>query len=1099
MNRTKWRVICNIAEFLNDFFLKFHNYAFNLGEIPHNICFWQLVIFMKNLLKMLIILVMTLYSVAATAQMNVTGTVTDEKGETLIGVTILNKNSEEGVVTDVFGSYSITASMNDVLEFNYIGFETKELVITGNTADITLSEASELLSEVVVVGYGTTRKSDLTGSVSSVKSEDLAKTTITTLEQGLQGRLAGVNVTQGDAAPGAGISIEIRGTNSVLGGNEPLYVIDGIPITNPAAGQSSLGASEPNNQIISNTNVLATLSPSDIESIEILKDASATAIYGSRGANGVVLITTKKGKEGVGQISLNISQGYSSIINKIELLNAEEFMNYQNEAYNNADLPVESWLWAPDTLANPARPTISEILSLRPDVEVDWQDEVYQTSVMSDYQLGFSGGSKKGSYSVMLNYLDQGGIIRGSQFRRGGLRTNLDYDINERIHVTGNLAVTRSQNSLIRTTTNTTQTAGGIVRSVLNYRPLLSTERNEDGAVQLVDFGDDERLDDPSIFQLYGANPLRYTDEVTEQQNFTRIIGGVNTGIKIFDGLSADIRLAANYIDRKNNTYYPRTVPEGFGLNGLAVVSSNEFVNLINENLLRYNTTLGKHRVEAVAGFTYETNRDYWITNEARDFADDELAYFALQTGLSHVPTRTNTAKWELASVLGRVNYILSEKYLFTGTFRYDGSSKFATNNKFAPFYSLAFAWRASEEEFIKRIDAISNLKLRLSYGESGNQAVGPYQSLATIEGVTTSFNNQLVPAIVEGRLQNNNLRWETTSQLNAGLDIELWNGRIFSTINYYTKSTDDLLQLITLAPSTGFANALINAGTIQNKGFELELGGYPIRKDLTWQVGGNFSINRNKITDLGEVDRQFAGALGAGEGLTVAPFIQQVGLPIGAVFGYREDGIFQTEEEAEAYQDIQPNAVVGQIRYKDTNGDMTIDDKDRVVIGDVNPDYVWGLNNSFSWKGFDMSFLFQGVAGADIINTLNIRFHNLDGRRNIPLNVYENAWRGEGTSNDFRQVNLNNGNSLFSDRFVEDGSYIRLKNIQLGYNLTPKNTNWFSSARLYVNAINVLTFTNYSGYDPEVSAFSNSAMKGVDLGNYPQARTIIFGANLRF
>lgn len=1055
---------------------------------------------MKKLFKTVILILMTLCSVAVSAQMNVSGTVTDERGETLIGVTILNKNSDKGAVTDVFGAYSIAANMNDVLEFSYTGFATQELVVTGSSGDLTMSESSEILNEVIVVGYGTTRKSDLTGSVASVKSEDLAKTTITTLEQGLQGRLAGVNVTQGDAAPGAGISIEIRGTNSILGGNAPLYVIDGIPVTNPAASQNSLGASEPNNQIVSNTNILATLSPSDIESVEILKDASATAIYGSRGANGVVLITTKKGKQGSGQVSLNVSQGYSSIINKIETLDGEQFMNYQNEAYENAGLPVESWLWAPDTLGNSGKPTISEILALRPDVEVDWQDEVYQTSMVNDYQLGFSGGNQKGSYSVMLNYLDQNGIIRGSQFKRGGLRTNLGYDVNERIKITGNLAVTRSQNSLVRTSTNTTQAAGGIVRSVLNYRPLFSTERNEDGDVQLVDFGDDERLEDPSTFQLFGANPLRYTDEVTEQHNFTRIIGGVNTGIKLFGGLSADIRLAANYIDRKNNTYYPRTVSEGFGLNGLAVVSSNEFVNLINENLLRYNASFGKSRLEAVTGFTYETNRDYWINNEARDFADDELTYFALQTGLSHVPTRTNTAKWELASVLGRVNYILSEKYLFTGTFRYDGSSKFAANNKFAPFYSFAFAWRASEEEFIKRIDAISNLKLRLSYGQSGNQAVSPYQSLATIEGVTTSFNNQLVPAIIEGRLQNNNLRWETTSQVNAGLDVELWNGRIFSTINYYTKSTDDLLQQITLAPNTGFTSALVNAGTIQNRGFELELGGYPIRKDLTWQVSGNFSINRNEISDLGEVDRQFAGRLGAGEGLAVTPFIQQVGLPIGTIFGYEEDGIFQNEEEVAAYTDIQPNAAVGQIRYKDTNGDMMINDEDRVIIGDVNPDYIWGLNNSFSWKGFDLSFLFQGVAGADIINTLNIRFHNLDGRRNIPLQVYENAWRGEGTSNDFRQVNLNNSSTtLFSDRFVEDGSYIRLKNIQLGYNFDAKNIKWFSGARLYVNAINVLTFTNYSGYDPEVSAFGSSAMKGVDLGNYPQAKTIIFGANLRF
>ena len=809
------------------------------------------------------------------------GVVSSTEGAPLIGVNIIIKGTSTGTITDFDGSFSIQAEAKEVLVFSYAGYASKEVRIAdGQFLNIVLEEVAALLDEVVVIGYGTARKSDLTGSVASVKSEELAKTTITSLEQGLQGRLAGVHVTQGDAAPGAGISIEIRGTNSILGGNEPLYVIDGVPVTNPAAGQGDLGASEPNNRIISNTNILATLSPSDIESIEILKDASATAIYGSRGANGVVMITTKRGRQGKGQVNFNLSYGFSEIINKIPLLSAEQFMAYQNTAYQNAGLPVGSFLWAPDSLSDPAKPSMSEVLALRPEVEVDWQDEIYQSAPIQDYQLGFSGGNDKGNYSVMLNYLNQEGIIKGSKFQRGGFRTNLNYKVTDRIKVSGNLAFTRSQNSLVRTSTNTTQTAGGIVRSVLNYTPIRPVERTIEGEVQLVGTDpEDTRLEDPTVFQIYGANPLRYTDEVTEQHNFTRVIGGVNTSIELFGGLSADIRLAANYIDRKNNSYYPRTVSEGFGLNGLAVVSSNEFTNLINENLLHYQKEFGKNRLEALAGFTYEKNKDYWINNEARDFPDDKLTFYALQTGLSHVPTRTNTAKWELASYLGRVNFVLSEKYLFTGTFRYDGSSKFARNNKWAPFYSFAFAWRASEEEFIKNIDAIYNMKVRLSYGQSGNQAVSPYQSLATIEGVTTSFNNQLVPAVIEGRLENNNLRWETTAQINAGLDLELWDGKFFSTLNYYQKETEDLLQQITLAPNTGFTSALVNAGVIENKGFELEIGGFPLRGNLTWQVSGNFSLNRNKITDLGGVDEQFADRLGAGNGLTVFPFIQRPGL----------------------------------------------------------------------------------------------------------------------------------------------------------------------------------------------------------------------------
>jgi TonB-linked SusC/RagA family outer membrane protein len=1053
------------------------------------------------LLFTLLVLGLFLTTSAVAQDVVVSGQVTNESGEPLIGVTILNQSTSSGTISDFDGSFELRAVVGDLLVFSYTGYSPKEIEVKDAIPlDVTLQVASEVLDEIVVIGYGTTRKSDLTGSVASVKSKDLAQTTITTLEQGLQGRLAGVQVTQGDAAPGAGISIQIRGTNSILGGNEPLYVIDGIPVTNPAAGQGDLGASEPNNRIISNTNVLATLSPSDIESIEILKDASATAIYGSRGANGVVLVTTKKGKEGKGQVSLNVSYGTAEVINKIELLDAEAFMDYQNTAYANAGLPVNSWPWAPDSIANPSNPSISEVLAMGSEAEVDWQDEVFQRAGIQDYQLGFSGGNAKGNYSVLLNYLNQEGVIKGSVFTRGGFRTNLNYEVNERVSISGNLAVTRSQNSLVRTSTNTTQTAGGIIRSILNYTPIRPLERNEEGELQL--FGsdaEDNRLEDPAIFQLFGANPLRYTDEVTEEQNFTRVIGGINTSIQLFKGLSADIRLAANYIDRKNNTYYPRTVAEGFGLNGLAVVSSNEFTNLINENLLRYNTEFGNSRLDAVIGFTYETNRDYWINNEARDFADDELSFYALQTGLSHVPTRTNTATWELASYLGRVNYVVAEKYLFTGTFRYDGSSKFAANNKWAPFYSFAFAWRASEEEFIKNIDAVSNLKLRLSYGQSGNQAVSPYQSLATIEGVTTSFNNQLVPAVIEGRLQNNNLRWETTSQINAGVDFDLWDGKVFATLDYYEKQTENLLQQITLAPNTGFTNALVNAGTIENRGFEMSLGGLPVRSAFTWQISGNFSVNRNKITDLGAVEEQFADRLGSGDGLTVFPFLQRPGLPVGVIYGFMEDGIFQNAEEVAAYSDVQSNAAVGQIRYQDLNGDGTINDQDRTVIGDVNPDCIWGLSNSFSYKDFDLSFLLQAVSGADIINTLNVQFHTLDGRRNIPRSVYESAWRGEGTSDDFRQINLNNGTSRFSNRFVEDGSFLRLKNVQLGYNVPTQNSRWLGSARLYINAINLLTWTNYSGYDPEVSAFSGSAMRGVDLGNFPQSRTIMVGANLTF
>ena len=1022
--------------------------------------------FKSHAYRMGLFLVFCLSTGAAQSQ-TVSGTVSADDAP-LPGVSVVVKGTNNGTVTDFDGLYTINAESNAILVFSYIGFKEREIAVSGKqTVNVIMQEDVSALEEVVVIGYGAQKKKELTGAVAQVKSEELLKTATSDIGAALQGQIAGVNVTSSSGAPGAEANVMIRGLTSINGANRPLYVVDGIPFD----GDPKLSINE-------------------IETIDVLKDGASAAIYGTRGAAGVILITTKKGKEGQMKIAIDSYYGLQHITSATPLLNVEDKLYVQflqgaalnNSSYGNTWTTIEQ---SPHFLTN------------NTDLVNVIQNDM---APVQNHSLTLSGGKDGLTYNVTGNYFDQEGVIIGSQFKRGGLRTNLSYEVNKRVRVSGNLAVTRSQNSLVRTSTNTTQTSGGIIRSVLNYTPIRALSKNEDGALEIVGANsEDDRFEDPTFFQLYGANPLRYTDEVTESHNFTRVIGGVNTTIDLFAGIKADFRLAANYIDRKNNSYYPRTVSEGFGLNGLAVVSSNEFLNLINENLLRYDNQFGLSRVEALVGYTYETNRDYWINNEARDFPDDVLGYFALQNGLSHVPTRTNTATWKLASYLGRLNYIFNEKYLLTATFRRDGSSKFAANNKWAPFYSFALAWRLSQEPFIQNIEAISSMKLRLSYGESGNQAISPYQSLATIQGVSTSFNNQLVSGAIEGRLENENLRWETTSQINLGFDVELWNGRLFSTFNYYQKQTEDLLQQITLAPNTGFTNALINAGSIENKGYEIELGALPVKGALIWEVNGNISVNRNQIIELGEVEEQFADRLGAGNGLAVFPFIQKPGVPIGAIYGYEEDGIFQNEEEVAAFIDAQSDAAVGQIKYKDNNNDGVITDEDRTIIGDTNPDFIWGISNNFSWKGFDMSFLFQGVVGADIINTLSIRFHNLDGRRNIPVSVYESAWDGEGSSDNFRQINLNNGNTRFSDRYIEDGTYVRFKNIQLGYTFNAANLEWMSNARLYINAVNLWTQTDYTGYDPEVSAFSSAAMRGVDLGNYPQARTFIFGCNLTF
>lgn len=1049
---------------------------------------------MKHLIyKVFLLGLLMSVSLAGFAQ-EITGKVTSKDGEGLPGVTIIVKGTTIGTTTGTDGGYTIKAANGAILSFSYVGFKAQEVTVGAQpTISVTLTEDTELLDEIVVIGYGEVQKRDLTGSVSSIKSSEMQTTTVNSFEQGMQGRISGVQVT-GGGAPGAGINVTIRGASSLSQSTQPLYVVDGVPLSNANIASGSDQPGEANFGSYTPTNPLASLNPNDIESVEVLKDASATAIYGSRGANGVVLITTKKGKSEEGTLTFASSVGFTQVRKTYDVLNAREFAEYQNLVAANAGQPLP---WGESGTTTPEQVEAIEGQG------ADWQDAIFRTAVLQDYTLGFGQKFGKGNISVSGSYLDQEGVIIGSRFRRGGLRINLDQELKSWLDVSTNLAVSRSRNDMVVSTANVLEGPGAGIITRAVFQPPFNTFPS-DG---LIDFGGDN-----SYQQRYGVRPTAYANDLDFTQDYTRVISGITLKVKLPLGFSFSTQLGINYIDRQDNTFYPFTIQPGMDTRGLSYVFESEFTNLVFQNLLNYKKEFDEsNRLNVTLGASSEANRSSWQNTQNSNFPVDVLGVTDLNSGISDNVTN-NISEWTLSSFFGRVNYTLNNKYLFTLTARADGSSKFAENEKWGFFPAAAVAWVASEESFIKNLGVFDNLKVRASYGISGNTSIAPYQSQKRIESGGVSFNGILTQGYFFANPGNPALTWETSRQFNAGFDASFWEGRVRSNFDYYIKQTDDLLQNATLAHNTGFENILTNIGSIQNRGFEVTVDVDVISSNsddddgFNWTTGINFSRNRNEITDLGSVEEQFSGRLGAGGALEGSPLIQKPGLALGSVWGYVEDGIFQSQEEVDNYMNsegeaIQEDATVGQIRYKDLNGDGAITTEDRTKVGDTNPDFYAAWNNTLSYKRFSLGILVTTVQGNDILNTYQFAFQRPDGSKNISREVYQNSWSPENTSGTVPQATSNPGTQQrFSSRFLEDGSYIRLKNVRLGYRIPVENHAWISSAQVYVNAINLITITDYSGFDPEVSSFSNDpSRQGVDLGAYPQGRTITMGVNLTF
>lgn len=998
-------------------------------------------------------------------QRAVSGKVTSMEGEELPGVNVIVKGTTQGTVTDINGNYNLSIEGDDVvLVFSYVGYLSEEIPVGNQSViDVTLVPTIESLSEVVVIGYGTVKKSDLTGSVSSIKSEELKAVPVTSFDQALQGRAAGVQVTQSTGAPGGGTNIRIRGTSSVNASSEPLYVIDGM-LVNSNAGEMSIGGRGPA------ISPLSSINPSDIESIEILKDASATAIYGSRGANGVVLITTKRGRSGRGTVDFEAYYGLQEVSNKLNLLNAEQFGNMVNEANINAGRNP--------AYVNPA--TLGE--------GTDWQEELLRIAPQSNYQLSFTGGSDKTRYALSGGYFQQDGIIIGSDFDRYSFRANLDTDINDKLTVGTNFSYSRlSSNGVL---TGPGQIVPGVITSALQFTPIPTVYDPREVLGYTYEH----------LLKTGIGNPVAEAREYLAETTTSRILGNVYADYTIIDGLTFSTNFGIDGLTSKSNTFGPNYLKRTQSSLGEASVGTLQALSWQNTNTLTYDKEINENNnINVLVGLELQRFRNESLSALAFDFPDSRTGWHNISAGENPQEPSNGELEWSLLSYLGRINYSLYDKYLFTLSGRIDGSSKFAEGNKYGFFPSGAFAWRVSDESFMQNIDFIYDLKLRASYGFTGNQSIGPYGSLALItpfgEGV---FNSADGSEVFFGReplsYPNQDLKWETTRQANLGLDVSFIEGRIGITADIYHKKTSDLLLTTPIPLTTGFQNTLLNIGNVENKGVDLALNTINTTGELSWNSALNFSINRNKITNLSreeDINLLYGGN------------ILREGHPIGTFYGYEFEGIFQTNDEAAsgpALAGQSPSA--GDRKYKDINENNVIDPEDRTIIGSAEADFTWGLTNDIAYKNFTLNVFFQGSQGNEMVNMNLLNLENLNGQQNVLEEAWVNRWTPENPSNRYARALATSVDNVFSSRFVEDASYIRLKTVTLSYDLPPSMLERIGvrNFRVYTSVANLFTWTNYSGYDPEGNAYGGTTnIVGVDDGNYPQTRTYLLGVKLGF
>lgn len=1051
------------------------------------------------------LLLFTLLAAGLSAQRSVTGTVTDaETQEALIGVSVTVGGTTTGTITDVDGSYTVSVPESaDDLIFSYLGFRPQTLPVgTQSVLDVQLQSDVANLEEVVVIGYGQTRKQDLSTAVSIISGSELSDQPVTSFDQALVGKLAGVQVLQTSGSPGAGLSVRVRGVGSITAGNEPLYVIDGVPLSNDnarATGEVNPGGGYAEQPI----NVLSTINPADIESIQVLKDASAAAIYGSRGSNGVVLITTKKGSAGAPIVSYSGYYGRQETTTRYDMLNAYEWAQLNFEGRNNGyrdrypegrdtDTNEERAVNVPGQPAVLIPPQIQPYLAGEAGLtDTDWQDEIFRNAPIQSHSLSVSGGSTDLRYYASAEYMDQQGIVISSGFKRYSGRFNMDLT-RGRLKVGLNLNPTLTDHDLVNS--EGPWFDHGVIGLALHSSPIWPVY-NPDGSYNYGGNAWGYAMTD-------AVNPVALANEIQDAMQQLRLIGNLYAQVDLVDHLSYRLNLGTDLNQFDRDYYWPSYV-EQRGQSGprtpVGIARTRNSRNWLVEHLLNYEQSLGNHNLSAVAGFTAQQEtfnvKELYATNYPNDLVPTLNAGQITDGG-------SFREEWSLLSVLGRVQYNFNNRYYLSAALRADGSSRFGPNNKWGYFPSASAAWRVSGEPFLQDVEAISNLKLRLSYGNTGNFQIPNYGSVGLL-GFTdyVTGGDNLAVGLAPSTPSNPNLSWERTTMVDVGLDLGFFNDAVYLELDYYTADTRDLLLDVPVPMSSGFVSELRNIGEVNNRGFEAALTVRNRIGGLDWSLTGNFATNRNEVIRLADNVPQIIVGGGTGS----AQWITKPGEPIGSYYNPVYDGVFMNQAELDAYPHV-PNARPGDLRFLDLDGDGEINfAADRTIQGNYLPDYTVGATLNLRFRGFDFNAALQGAYGQEVLHLFRRYIFNQEGNMNLMRGAL-NRWQsevvpGDGQTN--RANRLQTGsNGQTSNWHLEDASYTRVRNLTLGYTLpaTLLERAKISKARAYLSVQNPFTFTNYLGYNPEVNSRPDSALNpGEDYASYPLARIYSFGLNLSF
>lgn len=1036
----------------------------------------------KNILFVLSIL----FTGIVYSQTKITGKVTDEKGMPLPGVNISLKGSQKGTASDMDGNYSIEVASKGALEYSYIGYLTKNVNLVGQTIiNIKMEPSSETMDEVVVVGYGTQKRKDVTGSVSSISTDVLKGRPILNIEQALQGQATGLSVSSTGGQPGAATKMNIRGISSVSGSSQPLIVIDGFPISDVST--SGGGNLEGNSAQMSS---FSYINPDDIASIEVLKDASATAIYGNRGANGVIMITTKKGKKaGDAGITYSTYVGGQEMSKRIDVMNFNEYTKYEQTTNPNNRL-----FTAPN--GTPYTFTNGDAMNL------DWQDQIYRSGLTQNHSLSLQGRADKTTYAVSTSYTKDESVLIETKFEKLTARVSVDHQFNDILTVGGNLTYSNIKNSGVPTD-GREGTAAGIIIGALVQSPFNMTNNDTQAYFRRAGVPQQE-IDNFLTGNL--SNPDNIAQNTDLDKNINRTISNIYADFKFTDWISFKSTLGYDIYNLKDQQFYSAKTPWGSLNKGVAVAANINSMNFLSENYFTFSKTFDKHSVNLVTGFSYQKNENEFIRTEGRNFKNEILGYNSIQGAAEFLAT-SSADELVMESYLARANYSYDDRFLATASFRRDGTSRFI-NDKWGNFYSGALAWNVHNEAFLKDSKNISNLKLRASIGQVGNANVPVQGALLDQQFSNYTFNGVSANGISPQNLENKDLTWETTTQTNAGIDLGFFDNALNITADYYIKDTKDLLLLTPVSIATGFSSGWFNVGEIKNSGFEFSID-YALKTKggFGWNTKFNFSTQNNEIKALGKdgepiyIDVNF-------DAICTDEVILQVGGSINDLFGYKTDGVYLPSD---FNPDGTPKTGVatagagekpGDIKYKDLDNNGAINGFDRTVIGNTLPDVFGSWSNTFSYLGIDLDVVLQYSYGNDIFNATNTRISSFPGGGANQTSNWLDRWTPDNpNSTQYARV----PSLRPADYLVEDGSFVRLQTVRLGYNLPSSllSALKIKSAKIYVAGNNLAVFTKYSGYDPEVTSnqvdYRYPFVQGFDYGGFPRATTYMMGLNIQF